>query len=179
MIPIRVSNKKYKIKSIDELTTREFIEVSKIESLDMVKYIAYQLAIPKDKAFFAQLDPKLIAAIGKIEDVRKLPKPKGLFDYTKTIQTVGQRHQIEESNLTDYELLVYVLAVSQALSSNIDEVYKLRDKYMYMSFKDVLPAGFFFFKNLQSGSSYGVNFLKKLAGLINTVLKRNRPELKS
>lgn len=178
MIPLKIRNLKYKIKAIDELTTAEFISLSKIENPDLIKYISWQLNIPLDKAFQAVIDPLLITAIGTMPDITKMPKPKG-FDYSKIIQTVGQRFQVEESGLSGFDLLVFVLAVSQAQSMNIDEVYKLRDSYLVKPFKETLPAGFFFFKTLQNGKPSARNFLRKLQALINTALKRNRRELKS
>jgi len=178
MIPLKIKNKKYRIKSIDELTAAEFIAVTKIEGLDLVKYISWQLELPINTAFHAVIDPRLEVAIGRIPDVAKLPKPKG-FDYSKLIQTVGQRHQIEESGLTGYELLVFVLAVSQANSSNIDDVHRLRDSYLARPFSEILPAGFFFFKILQAGNSSGQIFLKRLLVWINTRFKRSKPVSRS
>lgn len=178
MIPLKIYNIKYRIKSIDELNTEEFIAVSKIKELDVIKYISWQLNLPLEKAFHAVIDPLLVFAIGQIPDITKLPKPKG-FDYSKLIQTVGQRHQVEESGLTGYELLVFVLAVSQAQSSNIDEVNTLRDDYLQLSFSVTLPAGFFFFKILQNGKPSALNFLRKLKAWISTAYKKNKRELKS
>jgi hypothetical protein len=173
-IPILIQGKKYSIKPIRELNTAEFLELSKIKDLDIVKYIAWQTKVKFKDAFFAVTSKTIETAVGQIPDVTKLPRPKG-FDYTKLIETVGQRHQVEACNLTGYELLVFVLAVAQARSTNIDDVNKLRDAYLTRPFTDILPAGFFFFKTLQPGKKSGVKSFAKQVGLISTrILKKLR-----
>lgn len=165
MIPIKINNKKYKIKPINDLTTREFIELINIEELDYTKYIAWQTGLKMDEAFFSVVSYTIEKAIGNVPDVGKLPRPKQ-FDYSRKIETIGQRYQVEESNAKGYDLIVFVLAVAQARSNNIDDVYKLRDKYMDQNFKEVLPAAIFFFNNLKNGKNSGTNFLKKLINSI-------------
>lgn len=164
-IPIKIGDKKYSIKPIIELTTREFIELSKIENLDTVKYIAWQTEIKIEDAFFAVTSKVIEKAIGKIPDITKFPKSKWC-DYSKIIETVGQRHQVENSNLEGYELLVFCLAVAQARSNNIDDVKKLQTQYLQESFIEILPAGFFFFKNYKDGKNKERKFLKKFQDLI-------------
>jgi len=177
MIPIKIAGKKYNIKSIPELSTAEFIELSKIDKLDTLKYIAWQTKLPFKDCFYAIISFAVEKSIGNMPDITKLPKSER-FDYRKIIDTVGQRHQIEASNLTGLELLVFVLAVSQARSNNIDDVYKYRYEYMQLPFSEVLPAGFFFFKIFNLGRNLGVMSsarlrvwiwianLKKVRGLI-------------
>jgi hypothetical protein len=172
-IPIIISGKKYKIKAINDLTTKEFIEMSKIDNLDYVKYIAWQTKREFNDAFFAVTSKTVEKAIGNVPDITKIKRPKG-FDYKNTIQTVGQRHQVESSNLTGYELLVFTLAVSQAKSNNIDDVNKLRDEYLKQSFSLILPAGFFFFRTLQTGKNYVGKSLERLAELIKMLFLRNK-----
>jgi len=174
MIPIKIGSKKYSIKPISELNTAEFIELSKIENLDFVKYIAWQTSVDLDKAFFAVTSKSVENAIGVVPDVSKLPKPKGV-DYSKIIQTVGQRHQIETCGLEGYELVVFILAVAQACSNNIDEVDALRGEYMKAPFNIILPAGFFFLKNLEHGRKFGLrNFVSLLCSIKIPNLRRRR-----
>lgn len=178
-IPIKIGSKKYIIKSIDELTTSEFIELSKIENLDTTKYIAWQTKTNMSDAFFAVIDNTIEKAIGQIHDVSKVHRPKLKYiDYSKLIDTVGQRHQIESSNTIGYELLVLCLAVSQARSANIDDVNKLKADYMQRPFLEVLPAGFFFFKSLQPGKKREVIYFLKLKVLtkIRTLRKLLAPK---
>lgn len=177
MIPITISDKKYKIKTILELTTREFIELTKIEDLSFIKYIAWQTSSDLEKAFFVKMSKSVELAIGVVPDVTKMKRPKR-FDYSKTIQTVGQRHQVEASNLTGYELLVFCLAVSQAQSNNIDKVHELRDAYLDQPFAEILPAGFFFFKSLEPGKNFGQKILMKFSSLIKIRNSRKLLELK-
>jgi hypothetical protein len=165
MIPITIADKPYKIKSIYELTTKEFIELNKIEGLTFIHYIAWQTSTDLDKAFFAKISKSVEQAIGVMPDIRTL-KPSKRFDYKKTIQTVGQRHQIEGCNLTNFELLVFCLAVSQAQSNNIDDVLALRDAYMQQPFTEILPSGFFFFKNLEPGKSLRQRILMIFSSLM-------------
>jgi hypothetical protein len=168
-IPITIAGNKYSIRPINKLTTSEFIELSKIENLDVVKYISWQTGVRMNDAFFAVTSKSIELAIGQVPDVSKIKRPKLKYvDYSKTIETVGQRHQIESSGLTGFELLVYCLAVAQARSVNVEDVNRLRDEYMSKPFIEVLPAGFFFFKTYRFGRSNALSFLKKLLLLIRT-----------
>jgi hypothetical protein len=178
MIPIRISNKSYKIKSIPELTTAEFIELSKIEACDLVKYISWQTGLSLDTCFFAVTDKRIERALGVAPDITKLPKPKWP-DYKALIETVGQRHQIETSNLTGMELLIYCLAVSQAHSNNSDEVQALYDDYLTRPFALILPAGFFFFRNYSNGNRFAGQSLKKLLFSILTAIRKKVQALKN
>lgn len=165
MIPIKIGEKKYNIKVISELTTAEFIELSKIEKPDVLKYVAWQTGVTNEKAFFAIIDPIVEKAIGTVPDITKMKMSK-FFDKKKLIETVGQRHQIEGSGLTGYELLVLTLAVAQARSNNYEDVEKLRKKYMNMPFAEVLPAGFFFFKTYRTGKKSVRSYLNLILALI-------------
>lgn len=171
--PITISGKKYKIKPIIELTTKEFIEMSAIENIDYVKYIAWQTGASFDDAFFAVTSKSVEDAIGKTPDITKLPVPRWV-DKKKLIDTVGQRHQVENSGLSGFDLLVYCLAVSQGRSNNSDVIDQLRDRYLSMLFVEILPAGFFFFKNFRTGRKKGLMSLRWLRGLIRTRNSKNR-----
>jgi len=177
MIPILISGKKYKIKAINELTTAEFIKLSKIENCDTVKYIAWQTKLSIQDSFFAVTSSTVVKAIGAVPKIEKIPRPK-CFDYSKIIETIGQRHQIENSGKTGFELLVYCLAVSQARSNNSDKVNELEADYLTRPFTEILPAGFFFFQNYRDGKKSGLNFLNWLQGLTSIPKKKKRRELK-
>jgi hypothetical protein len=142
-----------------------------------VKYIAWQTKAPMQDAFFALTSKGVEAAIGVVPDVTKMTRPIWP-DYTKLIDTVGQRHQVESAKLEGFELLVYCLAVSQARSNNCDDVNKLYDAYFNMPFIEVLPAGFFFFKNFKHGKRSVVNYLKWLLVLKRIRNSRKQQELK-
>lgn len=177
-IPIIIGKKKYKIKPINKLTTKEFIEFSKLETPDHIKYIAWQTGLEFKDAFFAVTSKTVEKAIGTAPDITKLPVPKWV-DKTKLIDTVGQRHQVESSGLSGYELLIYCLAVSQARSNNSDEVEALRVKYEDMPFIEIMPAGFFFFKNFNNGKKKGLRSLNLLRCLIMIRNLRKRLGLRS
>lgn len=179
MIPITILGRKYKIKSIRELTTAEYIELRSIKNMDFVKYIARQTGLSIDKTFFAIISKSVEKAIGAMEDITKMPRPKLKYiDYTRTIETVGQRHQIEACTLTEYKLIVFILAVSQARSANIDDVNKLYNEYMLRPWFEILPAGFFFLQTSKNGKSYGLSFLKKLLTSIKITKQKERQVLK-
>jgi hypothetical protein len=178
MIPIKIAGKPYKIKAIAELTTKEFCELSKIEAVDIIKYISWQTGLSMQDCFFAVSDKRIEIAIGKVPDITKIPRSKS-FDYSLTIDSVGQRHQVENSNLTGMELLVYCLAVSQARSNNSDEVAMLYDDYLARPFGLILPAGFFFYKSYKFGKRKGVIFLKSLLLSIVTWMRKIWLVLKS
>lgn len=177
MIPIKINNIPYKIKSIADLTTSEFIELSKIEDCDTVKYIAWQTGVSMADSFFAVSSKVLDQAIGTAPDITKL-KPSKKFIYSKTIDTVGQRHQVEACKYTSMELLVYCLAVAQARSNNSDDVDKLYSSYMSRPFEEILPAGFFFFKKYRHGSDKGLSFSRILQFLIKIARIRRLRVLK-
>lgn len=163
--PITIDGKKYNIKPISELTTAEFIELEKIEDLDYLKYISWQTGVSIDKTFYAIIDPKIYLAIGQKPDITKMKIPDWV-DKNKKIDTVGLRHQVESSKLKNFDLLVLCLAVAQARSNNYEDVQNLIDQYMQMPFAEVLPSGFFFFKNYNRGKSNVRNFLNWLLALI-------------
>jgi hypothetical protein len=177
MIPIKINNQRHKIKSIAELTTKEFIELAAIKDLDVVKYISWQLNVDLDVAFFAVTSKTLERAIGVVPDIRKLPRHKS-FDYTKTIQTVGQRHQIEESHLEGFPLLVFTLAVSQACSTNIDNVKALQEQYMERPFTEILPSAFFFFRSLHPGKHFVRVSFERLQVLTQMLILKGKRVLK-
>jgi len=182
MIPIKINNKKYSIKSIQELTTKEFIELSEIDfssisTNDMfyIKYIEKQSGCSFEDVFFTTIKESLKKHIGIPPDITKLPTPiVDYIDYNKNIQTIGQRHQVEESNLKNFELLVFILAVAQAQNPDISKVYELRDYYMNKPFVEILPAGFFFFKIYRNGKSRGLNILIWLMSLIRIKLSKSK-----
>lgn len=165
--PITIDGKKYNIKAISELTTAEYLQLNKIKKPDVLKYISWQTGVSIKKIFFAVIDPKVEKAIGQIPDVTKMKVAKWV-DKNKQIETVGQRHQIESSQVKGLELLVLCLAVSQARSNNFEDVEKLQAEYMKMPFTEVLPSGFFFFKNYKTGRKNARSFLNWLLDLIKT-----------
>lgn len=165
MIPIKINGQKFWIKSFDELTTSGFIELQKIENPDLIKYIAWQTGISQDDAFYATISNTVINAIGSLKDITKIKCSKK-FDYSKIIETVGQRHQIEASKKEGYDLIVFILAVSQARSNNIDEVNRLYKYYLKQPYIEILPAGFFFYRILGNGSKQGLRLFDRLRVLI-------------
>jgi hypothetical protein len=184
LIPLKIGKKKYKLKPIQQLTTREFIEISKLELMvsrdtglltpdSIIKYIACLLQLPEDKAFFVSTSKVIEIAIGPVPDITRMPLPKH-YDYKKLIDTVGQRHQVEGSGLEGFGLILFCLAVSQARSNNIDEVEKLRQGYLELPFAETLPAGFFFFKNYRAGSKKGLRRSKMRRFLTRIGRSKNR-----
>ncbi len=173
MIPIKIGEQKFKIKSIKELTTREFIELDKIQPCDIIKYISWQTGQKMDDCFFAVTSATVANAIGQIPDIRKMPCSKN-FNYKTGIDTVGQRHQVETSELTGLELLVRCLAIAQAKSNNIDDIIKLETVYFDMPFTEILPSGFFFFRSYRYGKKGVLNFLRKLPFLIPTLKRKKK-----
>jgi hypothetical protein len=175
MIPIKINGKPYRIKSIAELTTKEFCELSLIEACDITKYISWQTGLSLDDCFFAVSDKRIEIAIGVAPDITKLPKSPR-FNYKLLIETVGQRHQVENSNKTGMDLLVYCLAVSQARSNNSDIVQELYANYLTRPFAQVLPAGFFFYRKYKPGR----NFVQKnLSWLRDLIRKAKQKKLRA
>ena len=175
-IPITINGKKYSVRPIADLSTGEFLEFAKVKNPDIMKYIAFETKTKHKDAFFAVISPTVEKSLGKIPDVSKLKRPAlSYIDYSKSIETVGQRHQIEDSNLKGYDLLVFTLAVSQAQSMNIDDVNKLKDEYLKKPFLEILPAGFFFLKKSAHGRNNVVGFFAKRKAL--TAIRRSKRRL--
>ena len=177
MIPIKIHGKKYKIKSIYELTTKEYIEFSKIKNPDYVKFIAWQTGFEEKEAFFAVISKTVQKQMGKFDDITTMKPIWKSLDKNKTVFSVGQRHQIEQSKREGFEFLVYVLAVAQVVSINIDDVEKRYNYYLTKPWFEILPAGFFFFRILRSGKTSGTRLSRILYKLIKTKVLKNRPEL--
>jgi len=164
MIPIKIKGRKYKIKRVSELTTQEFIDINNIEDLDYVKYIAYFTKKNYNDAFFAVVSKSIENAIGLIPDITKMKRPKG-FDYSKTIETVGQRHQVEAIKKTGLDLLVYTLAVAQCATTDATIVKKTYQEYLKQPFKKILPAGFFFLQDFTKWQKLRAEEFVKVAAL--------------
>lgn len=161
MIPIIISKKKYAIKSISELTTSEFIELTSIKDLDYVSYISWQTGETLENSFFAYHSKVIEDGIGVIQDFTKMHK-SSTYDYNKLIDTVGQRHQVERSKKSGLELIVYCLAVSQVRSFDDSKIQQRYDYYMQQNWKKILPSGFFFMRTLRNGQSIGAKLLRML-----------------
>lgn len=186
-IPIKINGKSYKVAQVCDLNTREFITVSKIKGIsakdgqfDTVKYIAWYLKLDTKEAFFATMPGKLHRELSYFPDVEKGALPiLSYIDPKKTIQTVGQRFQVEESSLKGYELAVFILAVTQAESNNIDDVNKLFELYMDKPAVYILSYAFFFSKIYKDGKSIAVSFSLWLLGLIRILKLRSRRDHKN
>lgn len=149
MIPIIVEGKKVQIKKIKELNVSDLIELEKIEGLNIVKYIAWATGISNEDAFFTKIDRHVIKAVGTFPPIDSLPVLPKYLDYS--VDTLGQRYQIESSNLQGYELVIFTLAVAMARSNNIDDVDRIVKELRERPYMEVLPAGVFFLKTLGVG----------------------------
>lgn len=175
MIPLKITQDghttKYMIKSINELTTREFIKLSKIENPSIIDYLAISTGITYDKACEFKIEkPWLIQkAIGEIPDIEKLPVPE--WTNKNVIETIGQRYLIETNSekFKNYDLIVFVMAVAMKRTMNIDEIYKYMEYLYNRSFIEVIPAARFFFLNFKYGKSKGniiLNLIRKLIKIL-------------
>lgn len=159
MIPITIGDKKYRIKAIKDLSTKEFIEVSGMDSIDLLKYIKWASGAKLEDVFFASISEQLRSAIGSFKAIADLPIP---YKYSKcSIDTVGQRNQIEACHKTGYDLVVFTLAVAICRDNNIDVVNKKVEQLMGEPYVEVIPAGVFFLNLLRNGKSSERNFLKR------------------
>jgi len=175
MIPIKIDGEKYNIKSILELNTAEYIEVTNIPDLDIVKYIAWSTGQSWADAFFCKYDKLVEKAIGGFTDVTKIKVDKKYKKYE--ISTVGQRYQIETCKKNGSELLVFVVAVAMAKSNEIEKVYEVQKELMEKPYIEVIPAGVFFLKRLKNGSYYDKTFFQKIRVFLTTLLTGKPLEL--
>jgi hypothetical protein len=185
MIPILVNKKTYSIKSIDELSTKEFIEFSrKPAPFSKLDYIAWQTGLSFDEVFVLPIPDSILLSIGEMPDLESLPIQKYIFRIhvkSHTIQSVGQRFMIEThgAKYEGYDLLVFVCAVALTRSSNIDTIEAMMDRLYGESFKNVLPVASFFLSTLRSGRNRGLISLGSFKRSIKMLKLRSRRALKS
>lgn len=179
MIPITINNKKHKIKSIDELTTGEFIEVTRIENIDTLKYLAWATKVEYLTVFKSRIPDVVINEIGTIPDITKLKVTKqllGKYVNRYDVSMIGQRFIIETTKkYKGYDLLVFITAVAFTQSADLGEIEEYMERLYNEYFYLVLPVGNFFFQNLQNGRNTGVSFSVKIKRLTRILLLKNRP----
>lgn len=178
MIPITINGKKYQVKSIDELTAKEFIEVSRIEQLDKMKYLEWATGLKFEIIYTTKISQQVLDLIGDIQDIETIPVPKYLMNkHVKSyeISTIGQRFQIETCKHKGFDLLVFIVAVAFVNNPDITKVTDYMKVLYKQNYKDVMAVGNFFFQNLQNGRNTGMNYLSKIMYRIKTRLRKNRP----
>ena len=173
MIPITINEKKYMIKSCDELTTKEFFEINKIENLDLLKYISWATKEDYSKVFHARISESVIKQIGSLKDDLPLPKKViGIPVEINIIDTIGQRFMIETSNKKESDLLIFVCAVALSKSEDYTVIEQYENRLLNALYTEVIPAAQFFFIHLQNGRNLGISSFRKTLLLIKIKASR-------
>lgn len=180
MIAIKINGKSYKIKEISELTTKEFIEVNRIEELDQLKYIAWTTKQEFQLIWKSKISESVIKMIGTMPDVTALPIPREVLGKnikSYEISTIGQRFMIEtHTKYKGFDLLVFICAVALTVSPNINEIESCMERLYKLPFSVTLPAGHFFFHHLTSGRNFVTRFLRNIPLSIRKHILSYRPE---
>lgn len=179
MIPLKINGQKLKIKAIHEMTAKEFIEFSKIENPDKIKYISFITGVEYLAIFNSKIPNNILAMIGELEDITKIKPPKSILGYPLNrydIDTVGQRFQLDNCNLKGYELLVFIVAVALANDPDLNKVNDFVKRLYDYPYREVMAAGNFFFQRSSFGKRKGLLSFTNIRALISTGLRRNRLE---
>lgn len=177
MIPITINGKKYQIKSIDELTAREFIEVTRIENMDKIKYLEWSTKCKYEIIYTTKISPQVLELIGDIENIGDIPVPKFLLNKhvnSYKIETIGQRFQIETSKYEGYDMLVFIVAVAFVNNPDISKVTYFMNILYDQNYKDVMAVGNFFFQNFMNGNNTGTSFFSKIIYRMKMLLLKSK-----
>lgn len=190
MITLTINKEKKQIPTMDELTVKQFIKLSKME-INIVSYLSVTLGVNYKDAFNTKVKgvEKLLKRLGKLEDYTKLPALKTIMIGKDLIalkdidiSTIGQRHTIEQNakKLKEEELLCYIMAVGM-IDDPMDapKVMKLKNKLMNQPYKKILPAAFFLANRFLTGRKSVMNYLKMQRQLINMRLYESKRALNS
>lgn len=186
MIPVKINGQTHKIPTFDELSIKHYIEYKKTlkkkKSFTIIDYLSIVLGQEYKLVYFSKINnvDGLMSVIGSSRDYTKIKPGKqfiiagdvyNLENYL--IETVGQRFMIQENGKKfkqDEELLCFILAVSIIREVNLGKVLKFKDKIMDEAYIDILPTGFFLFRNLINGYDKERNIFHRLKRLISTIL---------
>jgi hypothetical protein len=184
MITLTLNKEKKRIPTMDELTVKQFTELTK-KDINIVNYLSVTLGINYKDAFNTKLKgvDKLLKRLGKLEDFTKLTPNKivvddKLIDIKKIdVSTVGQRFMIEENarSLNNEELLCFILAIGVVDDPmNIEEINELKEKLLNEPYKKILPNAFFLASRFLIGRKSVMNYLKMCRQLINMKVKESK-----
>lgn len=183
MITLTLNKEKKQIPTMDELTVRQFTELTK-KDINIVNYLSVTLGVNYKDAFNTKVKgiDKLLKRLGKLDDYTKLVPSKvvvddKLIDIKKIeVSAVGQRFMIEENarKLQNEELLCFILAIGIVDDPmNIEEINELKEKLLNQPYKKILPNAFFLASRFLIGRSSVTNYLKMCRQLINMRAKES------
>lgn len=197
MIHLTINKEKVSIPTMNELTVKQYIELSK-KDINIVSYLSVVLGMTYRESFNCKTKgiDKLLKRLGKLEDYTKITPEKKvivndeLIDILEIeVSTVGQRFMIEESsrNMGNEELLCFILAIGMINdpeaddnpAMNFDKITELKDKLMDGPYKKILPNAFFLANRFLIGRNNAMNYLKMSKQLISMRVKGSRQALRN
>ncbi len=182
MIKLIINGQRKYIPYAHELTTRQFIELTKLgENISIIQYISHFSGVPyseivNEKASNGLL--KVAAALGKITDITNQKPTKHIkvgakFVLAKELKhdTIGARIAYEQRIQTDKNTAsVAVFFLASLLVENYDNE-KAEEMYQTLlneKAEHIIPNAVFFLKKLQNGHG---NVLRTLTRIMRQALK--------
>lgn len=191
MITIQINRKPIDIKTFNDLTVKEYLQVkTKIENKKDFNLIDY-LSIVTDTRYSVIRDLKInpiklqaiTNSLGQLQDYTKIPPGKKLiindryyFKNNMTLDTLGARFMIEENakQLEGEQLLCFILATAITGGKSFTETNNMYSKLLNTNYIEVLPMAFFLAKNLRNGKRGVMSYLVRLGNSIKTMQLRSR-----
>lgn len=174
MITLKINNKDVKVPKITELSTDKFCKLHDMNDFTIIDYLSVVLDEDyKIAENFKIKNPAFLGGqlFGSIPDYES-KKPKKFivvegrkYDLNPDF-TLGQRFQIEENGKgkAGMELILFILAVNADQGNHPALLEKIKQEPAAL----ILPEAFFLLRNLSSGRSSGLRFLKIFRRLIKT-----------
>jgi len=187
---IKLNNDYFELKHADALTIKEYLELSKLESINIINYIATisgkefaQIADLK----FSERDIKIISAyVGSIKSYDyflSFPSDSFYFGYTgqtfyknnlQKVETVGTRMLLEQFKSENIiELATYLLAIIITENYDSEQVQQNYERLLNYNYIQVLSYAAFFLQTFKNGSSKGTKFLRWLTKIFGINTQKN------
>jgi len=186
MIPIKIGKKKFRLKSYDELSVKEFIYLMERlpDEFTEIDYISIMAKVDKDVVLMGEQKEfkKIKKGIGSLRDVTKYNYSGSMLVgkdiVLPELGKVGQRIMIEQASSlykdNMYEFYIFVLAVAiKGVETRFDfnKVSKYKDLLMNRPYYETLGTGYFFFLQFLNGSKEGMSVSMRLSIATKTLLK--------
>ena len=180
MIPLIINNEIRLVPKITELNTEQFAELIKLDSFNLIDYLAIVLGLShkvvegvtvRNPLFLAQQLYPVIPDYSKHKPKKQITIDGKVYLLKKDF-TLGQRFLIEENGkgLTGIDLYILILAVTADQENYPDLLPKIKQ----MPAAETLPDAFFLAKNLRVGKNYVLIFLNRFLLWILIPKQKNR-----
>lgn len=187
---IRINKKTHKIKSANQLTCDEYLNILQIENFGIIEYLAHFTGYSKEqlmKAKINQLHLNTISqVIGHIKSIdsffliKKLPdeifiagSKHNYNDLNELTDSVGARLLLTQKEQNkknrNFESIVYFLAIILDGSMDKDNINDTFEKLLKENYEDCFKIACFFLRKFQSQLSKEMSYLSRLKLKIKTL----------